>query len=64
LYFILSGTFPFLTFQKETTIENIVFKQPNFSHKSWTRVSAQARDLVSRMLEKRREERITVELIL
>jgi len=50
---LLTGTFPFLTPDKNLTKRNIVYEKIDFKAPGWLKVSNMGKDLVDRMLEKR-----------
>ena len=52
-HLLLVGIFPFLTNDKNITKRNIVYGRINFNYPGWFKVSSAAKDLVTRMLEKR-----------
>jgi serine/threonine protein kinase len=60
LYVLLSGTFPFLAKDKNLTKKNIIFEKLNFSFPAWQKVSHNAKDIVSWMLEKRQDMRPSI----
>jgi serine/threonine protein kinase len=53
LHMLLTGTFPFLTPDKNLTKRNIVYEKIDFKAPGWLKVSNMGKDLVNRMLEKR-----------
>ena len=61
LHMLLTGTFPFLTPDKNLTKRNIVYGKLDFKAPGWLKVSNMGQDLVNRMLEKRQYARITIE---
>ena len=60
LYVLLSGTFPFLASDKNMTKRNIVFEKLNFNLTAWKKVSHNAKDTISWMLEKREQMRPSI----
>jgi serine/threonine protein kinase len=60
LYVLLVGTFPFLASDKNTTKRNIVFGKLNFNCTAWKKISHNARDTISCMLEKREQMRPSI----
>jgi len=64
IYILLSSTIPFLSKDKNRTKKNIAYETLKFSSQKWAQVSPDAIDLVSRMLEKRKLNRIDLESIL
>jgi len=60
LYVLLSGTFPFLASDKNTTKRNIVFEKLNLNLTAWKKVSHNAKDTVSWMLVKREQMRPSI----
>ena len=52
-HLLLVGIFPFLSDDKNITKRNIVYGKVNFNSPGWFKVSSAAKDLVTRMLEKR-----------
>jgi calcium-dependent protein kinase len=52
-HLLLVGIFPFLSDDKNITKRNIVYGKINFNSPGWFKVSSAAKDLVTRMLEKR-----------
>ena len=64
LHVLLSGFFPFISTDRKQTAKNIVFQKLNFNNSAWLKVSNQAKDLVSLMLQRNEEMRIVPEEIL
>ncbi len=46
IYVLLSGSFPFVSEDKEITKRNIVFEKLNLNNYCWQRISQQAKDLI------------------
>ncbi|TNV87671.1 hypothetical protein FGO68_gene12375 [Halteria grandinella] len=63
-YISLTGRFPFIAQNVEQTMNNIENREPNFSQPCWQSVSAEAINLVFRMLCKVPNTRITAEEML
>lgn len=64
LYAMLTDRMPFVTYDRRETSKNIVSQRINFNQACWSKVSNLAKDLVSRMLDKKKETRASMEEIL
>ena len=57
MYIMLCGYFPFIGQKEHQTISQILNKEVDFSEKEWSKVSKEAKDLISRLLNKSPEKR-------
>ncbi|TNV87232.1 hypothetical protein FGO68_gene13625 [Halteria grandinella] len=64
LYVMLTGRIPFIHPEVEKTMLNIQFRELNFQQTCWEKISAEAKDLVSRMLWKEASSRATIQEVL
>lgn len=59
LHILLSGISPFKGKDSQDTMKNIENKEVNFSAKNWARISTQAKDLITVMLDRNSTRRIS-----
>ena len=52
MHMFLSGIVPFMSMNKDDMKRNIIYRKVNFNQPGWLKISNDAKDLVSRMLEK------------
>ena len=60
LYTMLSGTLPFGGDTNAEIFRNIKMVNYSFNAKAWTNISAEAKNLIKRMIVKETKERITL----
>jgi serine/threonine protein kinase len=61
LFYMLSGRLPFRGKQEQEVAEKIVYDPLVFDEDDWDTRSQKVQDLISRCLEKKKEDRITIE---
>jgi len=64
IHLMLSGTLPFDHKEDREIAKKTIYEEVSFSHPAWQQISPEAKELVSRLLEKDPEERISLELVL
>lgn len=64
IYVLLSGMLPFDSDDNKETARQTIYDPVPFGHKVWSFVSDEAKDLISRLLEKDRFKRISLEEVL
>jgi len=60
----LSGISPFKGKDSKETMKNIENKEVNFSAKNWAKISTQAKDLITMMLDRNSTRRISAKAAL
>lgn len=61
---MLSGTLPFDHKEDREIAKKTIYEEVSFSHPAWQHISPEAKELVTRLLEKDPEDRISLELVL
>ena len=64
LFLLLGGALPFDDDEDREIARQTIYEKVDFSYKTWDVVSSQAKDLITKMLEKDKKKRIKLEEVL
>lgn len=64
IFFMLTGFHPFDSQDQQELLKKIVRQEPDYAADEWKKVSADAMDLVKKLLEKDKDKRIEIEQVL
>lgn len=64
VFFLLTGFHPFDSHDQQELLKKIVRQEPDWDAEEWKKISAEAKDLVKKLLTKDKEKRIEIEQVL